>query len=97
MDPTGDKIRDLPVDNPDHKSRPEDLELVSTLFRNKEHTSTLFKEFKDSLIGGLLFIILSLKVTDKFLEGFCENTITRYIVKFCIFVILFYIIKNRFN
>ena len=91
----GDKIQDLPV-NSEHKKDNNDMELVNTLFRNKKNT-TIFNEFKSSLIGGFLFIILNLKIIDKLIEnvGF-KSELMKQVIKFCIFVILFYILKNQF-
>lgn len=93
----GDNIQDLPLD-PMTSSNNIDLEMVNTLFQNKEKTNRIVWEFKDSLIGGLLFLILANHNVDKIIHhAGCENPIILWAIKFILFVVLFYILKNRFT
>ena len=92
-----DPIVQLPTDNisPNH----DELTIVNTLFKKHSNTiETVANEMKDSIIAGILFIILSLPQVDEFIKSlltFTNNSaILLTIVKAFIFVILFYLIKN---
>ena len=76
-----------------------DLEIVDKVF--EKHTGTMNKvagEFKDALIGGVLFALLSFPQVDSLIKRFIpmtENSIIFLLVfKVIVFILLFYVIKN---
>jgi hypothetical protein len=91
----GDKIDKLPIDNTSITTN-SDLEMIGALFQNKEQIKKISFEFKDSIIGGILFIILSSHQFDKLIRSSCKNELYIMCVKLLTFLILFYILKNRF-
>jgi hypothetical protein len=90
----GDKLSDLPITEnaPVPKS---DLEMVDALFKNRTQTNKVAYEFKDSIIGGILFLVLSSSPIDKAIRGAgCHSEVGVLVVKFLMFIILFFIVKN---
>jgi hypothetical protein len=92
-----DPIAQLPTDN--SKPNHDELTVVNTLFKNHKNTiETVANEMKDSVIAGILFIILSLPQVDDFIKSlltFTNNSpILLTLIKALIFVLLFYLIKN---
>ena len=91
-----DPIVQLPTDN--SLPNKEELTIVNTLFKNSNTVETIVNEMKDSIIAGILFIILSLPQVDEFIKSllaFTNNSqILLTLVKALIFIILFYFIKN---
>ena len=64
---SGDPIATLPVD----KSQPtnNELQIVNTLFtKHKSTMESIAEEFKDLLIIGLLFVVISLPMTNEFIK-----------------------------
>jgi len=92
-----DPIIQLPTDN--SLPNKEELTIVNTIFKKHSNTiSTVVNEMKDSIIAGIIFIILSLPQVDEFIKSlvtFTNNSpILLTLVKALIFIILFYFIKN---
>lgn len=93
----GDRIDKLPTDDTTTVSK-SDIDMIGALFQNKEQTSKLTNEFKDPIIGGLLFVVLSSHPIDKLIRSTgCTNEVYVWSIKLLTFIILFYILKNRFN
>jgi hypothetical protein len=91
----GDDIDRLPND-PNSQVNSEDLEIITNIFLNKK-TKKIAHEFKDSIIGGILFVILANPNIDKIInKAGCTSSIILWTIKFILFIILFYILKNRF-
>ena len=97
MSKMADPIIQLPTDN--IQPNQEELTIVNSLF--KKHSNiieTVANEMKDSIIAGILFIVLSLPQVDEFIKSlltFTNNSpIILTIVKALIFIVLFYFIKN---
>lgn len=92
----GDKIDKLPTDDAALASN-SDLEMIGALFQNKEQVNKVANQFKDPFIGGLLFVALSSGIFDRVVRSSgCVNNIYITVIKVLCFVILFYILKNRF-
>ncbi len=90
----GDEIRELPTD--DRMTNKTDLEMIDSLFKNKDQVNNLAKQFKDSFIGAVLFVILANPQVDKIIRSFgCHNDMALWGVKFLIFVFLFFIIQKK--
>ena len=91
----GDPIEKLPTDTNSSPSK-SDMDIISNLFKNKEVAGKVAYEFKDSIIGGILFLVLSSPMSDKIIRSSgCENEFYIWGIKFLLFVIIFYILKNR--
>jgi hypothetical protein len=96
-DENADNISDLPTNRiqPSHN----EIKIVDTLF--KKHSSTLgniTKEFKDSIVLGILFLILSLPQVDNLFKKYISitnNSIYMLIlIKTIFFIVALWIIKN---
>ena len=92
-----DPIVQLPTDNT--KLNQQEIEIVNSIFqKHGTQIDTIVTELKDSIIAGLLFIVLSLPQVDKIIISFFpslnESPIILTVVKAVIFIILFYFIKN---
>lgn len=91
----GDSIDKLPTDTTTSPSK-SDMDIISNLFRNKEVAGKVVYEFKDSIIGGVLFLALSSPMADKIIRSSgCHNEFYIWGIKFLLFVIIFYVMKNR--
>ena len=103
----GDPINKLPTDTKSSINK-SDMTIISNLFKNdsvnnsnnsnnsppndKEEASP----FKDSVLGGVLFVVLSLPIVDKAIKSFLShNDFIILGIKFLLFVILFFIMKKR--
>jgi len=96
----GDNINTLPV-NDNEKLHNTDEELLDVLLGDdkKEKIKDIKKVsyiFKDSLLGGILFLILSQSYFDKLIRTFCNTEMSVLLFKFIIFVVLFFILQNKF-
>jgi hypothetical protein len=92
----GDKIDKLPIDDT-LAYEDSDLEIIGSLFQNKEKVNKVSMEFKDPLIGSILFAILSSNTFDALIiSSGCVKENYIWIIKVSCFFILFYILKNRF-
>ena len=92
----GDKIDKLPTDTTSSPSK-SDMDIISNLFKNKEIAEKVAYEFKDSIIGGILFLALSSPMADNIIRSSfgCQNEFYIWGIKFLLFVIIFYVMKNR--
>lgn len=92
----GDKIDNLPVDDSALTTN-SDIEMIGSLFQNKEQMNRLTNEFKEPIIGAILFAVLSSKYFDTLIRTTgCINELYIWGIKLIIFMIAFYILKNRF-
>lgn len=92
----GDKIDKLPIDNTASSSK-SDIEMIGALFQSKETVTKVTYEFKDAIVGGVLFAILSSSLFDNMIRSSgCGNNTYVWAIKILVFIILFYILKNRF-
>lgn len=93
VDKMADKIQTLPSDK---ESVSESEQKILTTFFTSNTTGQVIMEFKDAIVAGVLFFILSLpQVTD--LVGKFSSYKSPYIsilIKTCIFIIAYYVIKN---
>lgn len=90
----GDDIRELPID--DIKTNQSDLEMVDTLFKNKEQVNNFAKQFKDAFIGGLLFLVFASPQVDKFIRSCgCQSEAAVWAIKFILFFVLFFIAQKK--
>jgi hypothetical protein len=92
-----DPIIQLPTDN--IQPNQQEIKIVNSLFqKHGNDIETIVNELKDSIIAGLLFIVLSLPQVDQIIKSFFpslnESPIILTLVKALIFIILFYFIKN---
>jgi hypothetical protein len=97
MSKMADPIVQLPTDNT--QPNQDELTIVNSLFKKHSNTiETVANEMKDSIITGILFIVLSLPQVDELIKSlltFTNNSpIILTIVKALIFIVLFYFIKN---
>lgn len=97
MSKMADPIVQLPTDNT--QPNQDELTIVNSLFKKHSNTiETVANEMKDSIIAGILFIVLSLPQVDELIKSlltFTNNSpIILTIVKALIFIVLFYFIKN---
>jgi hypothetical protein len=96
FDQNADPISSLPT----NKSVPSynEIKLIDTLFKNEPIAlGNIVKEFKDSVMMCLAFIIMSLPQIDDAIKKFIPATVNPYILlisKGIIFGILFWLIKN---
>jgi hypothetical protein len=91
-----DHIDKLPVDQ--NPVSHQEAQIVETLFKeNKNEIKTTFEELKDSLMVGILFLVLSLPQTERLIQSFLPSTQNVYIliaIKTVVFVFFLYIIQN---
>lgn len=92
----GDKIDKLPVDDNAIPSK-SDVDMIGALFQNGEKTGKVAYEFKDGVIGAILFVLISSHQFDRAIRSSgCHNELYVLGIKLLFFIILFYILKNRF-
>lgn len=91
----GDKISDLPIDK-NMELKPTDLEFMHNLFqpKNKEIIENAFYSFKNSILLGILFLILSSPIVFNMINGLANNKLVTYITLFVLFVIMSFIIQK---
>lgn len=108
----GDKISTLPV-NDNEKIQDQEQHLLDILLEDNNSkggnrdNKNLPKEikdvknvslaFKEAILGGLLFLLLSHSAFDNLvrLSG-CKSELTVLLLKFAVFVILYFILQNKF-
>jgi hypothetical protein len=105
----GDKISTLPVNDND-KLPDQDQHLLDILLEDKKDgkngkelpqdikdVKKVSVAFKEAILGGLLFLLLSHSSFDNLvrLSG-CKSEFTVLLLKFAIFVILYFILQNKF-
>ena len=93
----GDAINELPTD--DGPVSEDDLKLADTLFgkKNTKFLDKLAGEFKDLFLAGILFIVLSIPMTDNLITKIpiaAKSHIILLIIKALLFILLFWVIKN---
>lgn len=89
----GDEVQTLPVDaNPISEN---DKKILSTFFSSPQ-SSKVIAEFKDALLGVLIFAVLSLPETDKIISNLVtyKSPYIIILIKSCVFAIIFYLAKN---
>jgi uncharacterized membrane protein len=96
----GDRISTLPID--ENEKLPEnDQQLLDLLLEDKKEELKEAKKvsfvFKESLLGGLLFLVLSHSYFDKLVRTCgCKSELMVLLLKFAIFVVIFFILQNKF-
>lgn len=96
----GDKISTLPTNDSDKLQEPEQ-HLLDILLQDKKEDIKEIKNvsfaFKEAVLGGLLFLLLSHSSFDNIVRmSGCKSELTVLIVKFAIFVVLYFILQNKF-
>lgn len=90
----GDSIHTLPVDN--NPVTENDKKILSTFFTTPGASGKVIGEFKEGLIGGFLFVILSLPQIDELMAKFInqKSPYIMILIKAVVFVVAFYLVKN---
>lgn len=96
----GDKISALPT-NDNEKIKDDDQYLLDILLEDKKEQIKEVKKisfvFKDAILGGILFLLLSHSFFDNIVRmSGCKSELTILILKFVIFVVLYFILQNKF-
>jgi|UniRef100_A0A6C0I4W7 hypothetical protein len=96
----GDKISTLPTNENEKLQEPEQ-HLLDILLQDKKEDIKEIKNvsfaFKEAILGGLLFLLLSHSSFDNIVRmSGCKSELTVLLVKFAIFVILYFILQNKF-
>jgi|LauGreDrversion4_2_1035121.scaffolds.fasta_scaffold27007_6 hypothetical protein len=96
----GDKISTLPTNENEKLQEPEQ-HLLDILLQDKKEDIKEIKNvsfaFKEAILGGLLFLLLSHSSFDNIVRmSGCKSELTVLIVKFAIFVTLYFILQNKF-
>lgn len=94
---SGDFIPQLPISKT--PPTPNELRIVDNLFKSEETLKIVFKEFKDAILIGVLFIIFSLPQIDTLIQKFAPVIVSgsayfMFSFKALVFVIVYYFIKN---
>lgn len=90
----GDEIRELPTD--DRRTSKTDLEMIDSLFKNKEKVNNFAKQFKDAFIGAILFLVLASPYLDKMIKSCgCHNDVAIWGIKFVLFLAIFFILQKK--
>ena len=93
-----DNIASLPTDG-NAATHPE-LQIVDYLFEkdgSQKKVGGLISEFKSAIFASVLFVVLSLPITDTLLEkviSAANNAVIRMIIKAIIFMLVFYFVNN---
>jgi len=96
----GDKISTLPT-NDNEKLQEQEQHLLDVLLEDKKEQVKDVKKvsyvFKEAILAGLLFLVLSHSSFDNIvrLSG-CKSELTVLLLKFSIFVVLYFILQNKF-
>jgi len=76
----------------DNKS---DMEIIEAIFKSPEQSNKLLDSFKPAIVGGLLCVVLGLPIVAKFIEtAGLKGDIMLNLVKFVVFVIIFYLFSK---
>jgi len=95
-----DLIKDLPSDKV--PPSPDEIQIMDILFKNSDRASigNLFKEIKDVLTVGILFILFSIPQLDTMINKFIPITQTSVyfliIIKTIVIMILYWIIRHLY-
>ena len=96
-----DVIKNLPIDETMKLSNNE-MEILNLVFNentidennlSNDNNKTLSQELQEPLIGGILFLLLSLPFIDNFLLDFIQNK-WLLVIKTTIFLILFWFLTK---
>ncbi len=96
----GDKISSLPTNDND-KLEDSEQHLLDVLLQDKKEQIRDIKKvsyaFKEAILGGLLFLLLSHSVFDNAVRlcG-CKSELSVLLLKFFIFVVIYFILQNKF-
>ena len=91
-------IDQLPTDQsiPSH----DEINIIKTIFNDKNNMNKLFSGLKKIIIAGLLFAILSLPPIDplihKIMPSIAKSPYTTIIIKTVIFIVLYFVICNLY-
>lgn len=94
---SGDDIRSLPM-TPSRQAKPSELELVYSLFGNKENYPILQQvasPFRSAFVGAILFLIFSLPFVLGLTDKIFPNVIVSRIVLAIAFLIIFWILTRN--
>jgi hypothetical protein len=95
-----DLIKDLPSDKV--PPSPDEIQIMDILFKNSDRASigNLFKEIKDVLTVGILFILFSIPQLDTLINKFIPITQTSVyfliIIKTTVIMMLYWIIRHLY-
>ena len=96
----GDKISTLPINDNEKLQEPEQQLLDILLEDKKEQVKEVKKVsyvFKEAILAGLLFLVLSHSAFDNIVRmSGCKSELTVLLLKFAIFVVLYFILQNKF-
>lgn len=96
----GDKISSLPTNDNEKIEEPEQHLLDILLQDKKEQIKDIKKVsfvFKEAILGGLLFLLLSHSVFDNAVRMCgCKSELSVLLLKFFIFVVIYVILQNKF-
>lgn len=92
-----DYIQTLPSDN--DPVQPFEREIFDEILKNDKSTlQVILHDFKDPLLGGILFILLSLPFVEKSIQAFVpyanSSPTSSLVFRLLLFILLFYIAKN---
>lgn len=91
----GDRIEKLPTDTASPSPSKSDMDIITNLFKSGSAGKVAY-EFKDSIIGGTLFLMLSSPMSTNIIRSAgCHNEFYIWGIKFLLFVIMFFILKSR--
>jgi len=92
-----DEINRLPVD--ESVVTHNEASIIETLFKdNKKTVKSVFQEMKESVVAGILFIILNLPPVDRLISLIIPSVGNSFyillVIKAILFIIILYIVKN---
>jgi len=92
-----DLIQNLPTD--DSMVNSNELHIINNLFTNEaDNINKILLEMRESILGGVLFGLLSLPQVDSIIQKFVpisRNSPTILLcIKILLFIFIFYILKN---
>mgnify|MGYP003981706667 CR=1 FL=1 len=92
-----DSINKLPTDK--STINHDEIKIVDKIFKENENKiSNIMNDFRDAILGAVLYIILSMPMVDSLLKSFIpianNSPIFLMIFKAILFVFLFYFIRN---
>lgn len=96
----GDKLSTLPTNDND-KLQDQEQNLLDILLQDKKEPIKDVKKisfvFKEAILGGLLFLVLSHSAFDSIVRmSGCKTEMSVLFLKFSIFVVIFFILQNKF-
>lgn len=96
----GDKLSSLPT-NDNEKLQEQEQHLLDILLDDKkqpiEDAKKVSYVFKEAILGGLLFLLLSHSAFDGLVRmSGCKSELTVLMLKFAVFVVIFFILQNKY-